>query len=58
MLWMTIIFSGISGCLWGYDIGVITGALVFLGNAYPMTAMEKQLIVSLAFLGAIFGYVS
>jgi hypothetical protein len=33
----------------------MTGALVFLDNVFDLSEMDKQLIVSLAFLGAIFG---
>eukprot|EP01127_Copromyxa_protea_P015044 TRINITY_DN427_c0_g1_i11.p1 TRINITY_DN427_c0_g1~~TRINITY_DN427_c0_g1_i11.p1 ORF type:complete len:539 (+),score=107.40 TRINITY_DN427_c0_g1_i11:49-1665(+) len=55
MLWLTIVFSSISGLLLGYDIGVITGALVFLDTTFHLSEVEKEAIVSLAFLGAIFG---
>ena len=44
-----------AGLLYGYDVGVISGALVFLRRAFSLSAIQTELITSIAFWGAAAG---
>ena len=47
--------AALGGFLFGYDTGVISGALLYIGDDFALTALTKELIVSATVLGAIFG---
>lgn len=49
------IVAGISGILFGYDTGVISGALIFLKKDFVLSPSEEGLIVSLLLFGAAVG---
>lgn len=52
---MTLL-AAIGGFLFGYDTGIIGGAILFFPNDFPsITPVEKEMIVSLAILGAAAG---
>ena len=54
-----IIFcAGIGGILYGYDIGVISGALLFIQKVIPMTQGELGLIVGGMLGGSLVGTLS
>lgn len=51
-----IFFIGaLGGLLYGYDMGVISGALLYLEKDIPLTAFTEGLVVSSMLIGAIFG---
>ncbi|HLR09646.1 MAG TPA: sugar porter family MFS transporter [Bacillota bacterium] len=51
-----IFFLGaLGGLLYGYDMGVISGALLFIKNDIPLTSFTEGLVVSSMLIGAIFG---
>jgi Sugar (and other) transporter len=59
-VWMVAVAASVAGSLFGYDTGIISAVLVYLGNDLnnrPASANEKELITSLcsggAFVGAI-----
>lgn len=59
-VWLVALTSSIAGSLFGYDTGIISAVLVYLGNdldGRPVSSNEKELITSLcsggAFVGAI-----
>jgi Sugar (and other) transporter len=59
-VWMVAVAASVAGSLFGYDTGIISAVLVYLGNDLnnrPVSANEKELITSLcsggAFVGAI-----
>jgi SP family myo-inositol transporter-like MFS transporter 13 len=60
-VWLVAATASTAGMLFGYDTGIISAVLVYLGddlNNRPVTSHEKELITSLcsggAFIGAIF----
>lgn len=60
-VWLVAATASTAGMLFGYDTGIISAVLVYLGddlNNRPVTSNEKELITSLcsggAFIGAIF----
>ncbi|KAG9030258.1 myo-inositol transporter [Tulasnella sp. JGI-2019a] len=57
-VWMLVLASSISGLLFGYDTGVISGALVTIrGDLGPaeLSNIQKELITSSTTLGALLG---
>ncbi|KAK2405725.1 inositol transporter [Trifolium repens] len=54
----TTFAAGIGGLLFGYDTGVISGALLYIKEDFEMvkkSSFVQELIVGMALLGAIFG---
>lgn len=47
-LWLLFIFlfAGMGGILYGYDLGIIAGALLFIQKSIPMTDMQSSFLVS------------
>ncbi|KAF9555505.1 general substrate transporter [Agrocybe pediades] len=57
-VWILVMCSTISGLLFGYDTGVISGALVTIGSDLGPDALsngQKELITSATTLGALLG---
>ncbi|KAJ2916232.1 hypothetical protein MD484_g4195, partial [Candolleomyces efflorescens] len=57
-IWLLVACSTISGLLFGYDTGVISGALVTIGSDLGPEALsnsQKELITSATTLGALLG---
>lgn len=58
-IWLVAFCASIAGSLFGYDTGIISAVLVYLGDSlgHELAANEKELITSLcsggAFIGAI-----
>lgn len=59
-VWIVAFTASVAGALFGYDTGIISAVLVYLGNdlgGVPATASDKEAITSLcsggAFIGAI-----
>ena len=59
-VWMVAVAASVAGSLFGYDTGIISAVLVYLGtdlNHRTVSSNEKELITSLcsggAFIGAI-----
>jgi sugar porter (SP) family MFS transporter len=51
-----IFFLGaLGGLLYGYDMGVISGALLFIKNDIPLNSFTEGLVVASMLVGAIFG---
>ena len=48
-------FGALGGILWGYDTGVISGALLFIPDDIPLSSIDKGLVVSGLLVGAMLG---
>ena len=55
LFYSIVILASLSGLLSGYDTGVISGALLFIGKTFELTPELSGLLVSSVSLGAIFG---
>lgn len=55
--WLYIIagVASLGGLLSGFDTGVISGALLFINDTWPLTTLEQGWVVSSALIGAVFG---
>jgi sugar porter (SP) family MFS transporter len=48
--------TALGGLLFGYDTGVISGALLFIGKDFPgLTSFDKELLTSILLIGAMIG---
>lgn len=47
--------AALAGLLFGFDTGIISGALLFIEQGFPLTTVMKELIVSSVLLGAMAG---
>jgi MFS transporter, SP family, galactose:H+ symporter len=47
--------AAIAGLLFGFDTGIISGALLFIEKDFPLTVEAKELVVSCVLLGAMVG---
>src|SRR5579863_5146347 len=55
VVWMAAI-TALGGLLFGYDTGVVSGALLFLQDSYgKLSAFDKELVVALLLVGAATG---
>jgi sugar porter (SP) family MFS transporter len=55
VLWGAAI-TALGGLLFGYDTGVISGALLFIGKDFPgLTSFDKELLTSILLIGALVG---
>ncbi|THH19543.1 hypothetical protein EW146_g1641 [Bondarzewia mesenterica] len=57
-VWLLVLCSSISGMLFGYDTGVISGALVTIGSDLgpsSLSSVQKELVTSSTTLGALLG---
>lgn len=56
---MVSAISALAGLLFGYDTGVISGAILFVQQDFQLTTFQQEIVVSAvlvgAFLGAMFG---
>ncbi len=54
MFWVSCLVS-IGGILYGYDVGVISGALLFIQQSIPMTSTQVGIIVGAVLGGGLIG---
>jgi sugar porter (SP) family MFS transporter len=54
MITLTL-FAAISGLLFGYDTGVIAGAILFLKKQFALNTFQLQIVVAIMLLGAAVG---
>jgi len=47
--------AALGGLLFGYDTGVISGAILFVKDQFALTAMTEEFVVSAVLVGAIIG---
>src|ERR1700726_3289684 len=57
VLW-TAAITALGGLLFGYDTGVVSGALLFLHTSFgPMSSFDKEMVTGLLLIGASVGAV-
>jgi MFS transporter, SP family, galactose:H+ symporter len=48
-------FAALGGLLFGYDTGVISGALIFIQKSFGLTVLHQGVVVSVVLVGAALG---
>ena len=51
-VYIAAIFAAVGGLLFGYDTGVISGALIFIKKSFGLSIFEQGLVVSVVLVGA------
>lgn len=54
-VYVTAVFSALSGLLFGYDTGVISGAILFIKGQFMLTPFTEGVVVSAVLIGAVIG---
>lgn len=49
------IITAIGGLLFGYDTGVISGAILFIREAFALSSTAQEIVVSAVLIGAVIG---
>jgi sugar porter (SP) family MFS transporter len=47
--------AALGGMLFGYDIGVISGAILFIKKTFSLSPLAEEIVVSSVLLGSLFG---
>lgn len=50
-----VIVASLGGLLFGYDTGVISGAILFIKGAFQLSATMQEVVVSAVLIGAVIG---
>ena len=51
-VYIAAVFAAVGGLLFGYDTGVISGALIFIQRSFGLSTFEQELAVSSVLVGA------
>jgi SP family galactose:H+ symporter-like MFS transporter len=54
-LWRVSLIAGLGGILYGFDMGVIAAALVFVRESFALSTRMQELVVSIVLVGAMSG---
>ena len=54
-VYIAALFAALGGLLFGYDTGVISGALIFIKREFDLTTVAEEIVVSGVLLGATIG---
>jgi SP family galactose:H+ symporter-like MFS transporter len=55
---IAVIIASLGGMLFGYDTGVISGALLFIKKAFNLSSSMQELVVSAVLIGAVIGAIA
>lgn len=56
-LWRVSSIAGLGGILYGFDMGIIAAALVFVRKTYALSTRMEEVVVSVVLIGAMAGAV-
>src|SRR5258708_25230967 len=54
-LWQVSFIAGLGGILYGFDMGVIAAALVYVRESFHLSTIMQELVVSVVLVGAMGG---
>jgi sugar porter (SP) family MFS transporter len=54
-LWRVSVIAGLGGILYGYDMGIIAAALVFVRSSFSLSVRMEEVVVSVVLIGAMLG---
>jgi len=54
---VAVVIASLGGMLFGYDTGVISGALLFVKEQFNLSSTMQELVVSAVLIGAVIGAV-
>jgi sugar porter (SP) family MFS transporter len=54
-LWRISLIAGLGGVLYGFDMGIIAAALVFVRESFTLSTRMQEIVVSIVLVGAMSG---
>jgi SP family galactose:H+ symporter-like MFS transporter len=54
-VYIAVAIAAVGGLLFGYDTGVISGAILFITGDFSLSATMEEIVVSAVLVGAVFG---
>jgi sugar porter (SP) family MFS transporter len=54
-IWRVSLIAGLGGLLYGYDMGIIAAALIFVRDSFGLSTRMQELVVSIVLIGAMVG---
>src|ERR1700692_748940 len=54
-LWQVSFIAGLGGILYGFDMGVIAAALVYVRESFGLSTIMQEIVVSVVLVGAMGG---
>jgi len=57
-LWKVSLIAGLGGILYGFDMGVIAAALIFVRESFSLSTRMEEMVVSVVLVGAMAGAVA
>ena len=54
-LWKVSFIAGLGGILYGYDMGIIAAALIFVRSSFALSTQMEEVVVSVVLVGAMLG---
>jgi sugar porter (SP) family MFS transporter len=54
-IWKVSFIAGLGGILYGFDIGIIAAALIFVRTTFGLTTKMQEVVVSVVLVGAMLG---
>jgi sugar porter (SP) family MFS transporter len=56
-IWRVSFIAGLGGILYGYDMGIIAAALIFVRQSFGLSTQMQEMVVSIVLVGAMLGAV-
>lgn len=57
-VWKVSFIAGLGGILYGYDMGIIAAALIFVRSSFSLTTQMEEIVVSIVLIGAMLGAIT
>lgn len=54
-LWKVSLIAGLGGILYGYDMGIIAAALIFVRSSFALSTQMEEIVVSVVLIGSLAG---
>jgi sugar porter (SP) family MFS transporter len=54
-IWKVSFIAGLGGILYGFDMGIIAAALIFVRSTFALSTQMEELVVSVVLIGAMVG---
>ena len=54
-IWRVSLIAGLGGILYGYDMGIIAAALIFVRGTFNLSTQMQEIVVSVVLVGAMLG---
>ena len=54
-IWKVSFIAGLGGILYGYDMGIIAAALIFVRDSFRLSTRMEEVVVSVVLIGAMLG---